>query len=169
MKQIPIYYKKKVEAYAQVSDKDFKHLNQWSWSLLKSKKTSIQYAYKNIRQGKVHTHIYMHRIVLERKLNRLITSNELTDHKDCDGLNNKRSNIRLATYTQNQRNQRISKNNTSGYVGVVWEKRRKKWQAQIVIDYKCYFLGYFNNKIDAVNARIIAAKREYKQFYCAIN
>jgi hypothetical protein len=53
------------------------------------------------------------------------------DHKDRDGLNNKFKNLRLCTNSQNQGNTIKYKNNTSGYKGVYWDKRRKKWRAQI--------------------------------------
>ena len=166
MKQIPIYYKKKVVSHAQVSDKDFKYLNQWRWRLSKSKKSTLQYAYTDRYDICPVITVCMHRIVLERKLNRQLISKEYTDHKDHDGLNNQRRNVRLATSSQNQMNQRISKNNTSGYIGVYWHKKHKKWQSQIMVDRKQMFLGRFINKEDAVKAYVKAAKKAHKQFYC---
>ena len=46
------------------------------------------------------------------------------DHRDCDGLNNRRSNLRLASNSQNAQNSRISSYNTSRYKGVDWDKKQ---------------------------------------------
>jgi hypothetical protein len=53
------------------------------------------------------------------------------DHKNRNGLDNKIKNLRLCTETQNHGNTEISKNNTSGYKGVYWNKHSKKWIAHI--------------------------------------
>lgn len=79
------------------------------------------------------------------------------DHKDGDGLSNRRSNIRLATNAQNQHNQRLSARNTSGAKGVTWHRQRGKWQAQIVISKKRKYLGCFSTVSDASRAYHAAA------------
>lgn len=79
------------------------------------------------------------------------------DHRDGNGLNNKRSNLRIATTAQNQRNQRISSVNTSGYKGVTWHSQRGKWQAQIKINGKVKYLGCFTSALDASAAYQSAA------------
>ena len=45
------------------------------------------------------------------------------------------------------------KNNTSGYKGVTWAKDKEKWCAQIVFKGKRYYLGYYEKKEEAVEAR----------------
>ena len=50
-------------------------------------------------------------------------------------------------------NRRIMKNNKSGYVGVIWHKRGRKWRANIRISKKLINLGSFKDKIEAVLAR----------------
>lgn len=50
-------------------------------------------------------------------------------------------------------NSKIPITNTSGYKGVTWNKKRKKWQAQIQFKKKNYFLGYFDDKEEAYGAR----------------
>lgn len=79
------------------------------------------------------------------------------DHKDGDGLNNRRDNIRSATTAQNQHNQRIAQHNTSGAKGVTWHRQRGKWQAQIVISKKRKYLGCFSTVSDASRAYHAAA------------
>ena len=50
-------------------------------------------------------------------------------------------------------NQRIKKNNTSGYVGVVWYKPLSKWMVQIMVNRKNKNLGYYQNIEEAVQVR----------------
>ena len=79
---------------------------------------------------------------------------KLVDHIDGDKTNNKIDNLRLATNTQNLMNRvNLPSNNTSGVIGVCWEKRPKKWKASITINGKAIGLGYFINKEDAIKAR----------------
>lgn len=75
------------------------------------------------------------------------------DHKDGDGLNCQRRNLRCATRPQNQQNRGANRNNTSGHKGVTWDKRRGKWVAQIRHNYKHLFLGYFADPEAANRAR----------------
>jgi len=62
-------------------------------------------------------------------------------------------NLRVVTRQQNNRNQNIQKNNTSGIKGVHWIQRLNKWQARIWINKKTVSLGCFNNIEEAAKAR----------------
>jgi len=75
------------------------------------------------------------------------------DHIDGNGLNNKWDNIREASKTENGRNQRLHRNNTSGTSGVCWMKRTGKWMAQIRLGKLRKYLGCFTNKDDAIAAK----------------
>jgi len=75
------------------------------------------------------------------------------DHINHDGHDNRIENLRDVSHQVNHKNERKSKNNTSGFTGVVWRKDTSKWQAQITIDSKCVNLGSFENKEDAILAR----------------
>jgi hypothetical protein len=87
------------------------------------------------------------------------------DHIQPDiPLPNVASNIRLATNSENIRNQKKHTNNTSGVPGVTWDKYRKKWLAQIVVNYKNISLGRFNEFNDAVAARKTAEERYFGEF-----
>jgi len=66
------------------------------------------------------------------------------DHINCIKHDNRASNLRLATRSQNQANQCLRKNNTSGHKGVDFQKNRNKWRARIKIDNKEFHLGYFD-------------------------
>ena len=86
------------------------------------------------------------------------------DHINRNPLDNRKSNLREATAKENARNSSIAKNNTSGVIGVTWNQKDNVWQARICVDWKSKSLGYFNNKTDAIVARLKAEKEYYGEF-----
>lgn len=130
------------EQYAIVDNEDFEYLNQFRWSYLDRGK----YTGYAIRSGRGKT-VYMHREIMGTK------DGELTDHIDGDGLNNRRSNLRIASPAQNQANRRPRKIGSSGVVGVYLSKGKKKsWQARYSRDDKWLHIGYFLTKEEAGEA-----------------
>lgn len=82
------------------------------------------------------------------------------DHKDRNNTMDYRwSNLRPATRSEQNQNRGMQKNNTSGFKGICWNKRSEKWQAYIYIDGEQIYLGLFENKEDAVKARLEAEKK----------
>jgi hypothetical protein len=75
------------------------------------------------------------------------------DHINGVKSDNRIANLRIATNAQNQQNLRHNAANTSGMIGVVWNKSLKKWQAQIGLNKKKIYLGVFCSFDDAVSAR----------------
>lgn len=86
---------------------------------------------------------------------------EYCDHRNRDTFDNRRKNLRETTKQQNARNHNKPKNNTSGCCGVSWLKNVSKWEAYIWIDNKKKRLGTFENKDDAIAARVKAEKEIY--------
>lgn len=86
------------------------------------------------------------------------------DHKDRNPLNNRRHNLRPANQQENNRNHSKSSINTSGVIGVGWHKTLNKWQSRIYINKKVIHLGYFDNKDDAIKARLYAEQKYFKEF-----
>lgn len=76
----------------------------------------------------------------------------LIDHKNCDGFDNRKSNLRKASHEQNLANQRLSKNNTSGVKGVYWDNTRKKWRARGRYQGKYFISAYFESLEEAESA-----------------
>ena len=104
--------------------------------------------------------IYLHRIILGLKDNDHLKA----DHANRLKYDNRKSNLRLATNSQNSANQKVSKNNTSGFLGIFLDKRSKKWCAKIKKNRKDHFLGYFEDLDDAVFARLKAEKELFGEF-----
>lgn len=88
--------------------------------------------------------------------NLIIGSNAETDHKNRDGLDNRRNNLRVGTMSENMFNRNKFRNNRSGTTGVHFDKSRNLWIASIKVNYKNIFLGRFSKKEDAIEARLKA-------------
>jgi len=86
------------------------------------------------------------------------------DHKNRNKADNRKENLRPCTHKENNRNKDKMKTNTSGFIGVYWDKCRNKWAAKIKVDYKMINLGRFCSKEDALIARLKAEKKYFKEF-----
>lgn len=86
------------------------------------------------------------------------------DHIDRNPLNNRRSNFRSATASENMCNRSLFKNNKSGVTGVWWNNKHEKWAAYIKKHNVQYHLGLFTNKDDAVRARLNAEVKYFGEF-----
>lgn len=86
------------------------------------------------------------------------------DHIDGNTLDNRKSNLRLVTTSQNQMNRGISYANKSGFKGVSWNKASKKWMAQIKANNVHYYLGLFDTKEEAAAAYSAKAQEVHGEF-----
>ncbi len=90
---------------------------------------------------------------------------KFVDHINNNGLDNRKENIRPATRAQNSYNRKKYANNSrSKYKGVSFKKKNGKWTAQIGLNNKMLFLGYFKNEVDAARAYDRAARKYYGRF-----
>jgi hypothetical protein len=131
-----------------VDDEDFEELSKHKWFITK------KYASRHSPNG----FIYMHRVIMKTP------DGMETDHINGDYLDNRHENLRICTTSENQRNKRIQANNTSGYKGVCWDKKNKKWCAQIKCNGISKKLGRFENIFDAARSYDIAAKKLFGEF-----
>jgi hypothetical protein len=143
MKELPIS-----KGYvALVDDEDFERLSQFRWFVTK-------------RHGTIYasTTIMLHKMVL-----RSFSSEPLIDHKNHNGLDCQKENLRTASHSLNGANRRKTKG-TSRFKGVSWDKRKQLWRAQIGKNYKTTFLGWFKNETDAAKAYDTAAVAFFGEF-----
>lgn len=103
-----------------------------------------------------------------QQMHQFITGAIGIDHRNGDGLDNRRSNLRVGTQAQNCANTRIRSNNKSGFKGVSWKKGCDAWVAQIRRDNKSYHLGLFSDREEAARA-YDAAAIEFFGEYARIN
>ena len=135
-----------------LDDEDYDWLSEWSWSAMRDSKTGTFYARRGIKtdDGR-RTSLSMHVLILSP------VPGYQVDHRNGDGLDNQRSNLRLATKAQNLANQRMPKNNTSGYKGV-GEYRPGRFTAQVASKY----LGCFSTALEAARAYDEAALERWE-------
>lgn len=106
-------------------------------------------------------HILLHRLIMNCDNNNLYIDHI---HGNKTRNDNRKSNLRIATPSQNMMNKPLLKNNTSGITGVSWNKRKGKWESYITIDNKRKGLGYFTNFDDAIEARKAAEKKYFGEY-----
>lgn len=126
--------------YTVVSTEDYEIERQHAWSL-----HTAGYAYRRPASGAVT----IHRSIAGRMLGRPMAGWEYVDHINHNKLDNRRSNLRVCSATQNQANRVMARNNVSGYRGVYWNNHRRIWQAAIKLDQKHIYIGQFAYKEEA--------------------
>jgi len=157
MRKIDISTKKYPDTYTLVDDEDHEHLNQWKW-------------YPKNCRGKIY--IYRHAWIEDKKnflaMHRSImnpSKDMQIDHINGNTLDNRRSNLRICTASQNLQNQKIrSYNCSSKYKGVCFDKATNKWRAQIMFDKKIKHIGFYKIEEDAARAYNNKAKKWYGEF-----
>ncbi len=155
MKQIELTSPKYPDAFTIIDDKDVELVSQHKWRVSKSHQRF--YAYANIKCGQKWSTLQMHRLILDAK------KGQIVDHVNCDGLDNRRVNLRFCTASQNNQNQ-ASRGGTSLFKGVSRNNKQKKWMAKIKKDRKVFYLGLFDNEKDAAIAYDNAAKKLFVDF-----
>lgn len=100
----------------------------------------------------------LHRVIWTY-FNGVIPDGLSVDHIDMDKLNNHIENLRLVTSRQQKQNTGLQKGNTSGFRGVCWSKRTKKWRARIGNNGKLQNLGSFDSKEEAAAAYWQASRK----------
>lgn len=142
--------------FAIVDSSDYERVNKFKWYY------AAGYARRNIRlpNGKRKI-VFMHRELMQTP------EGFETDHINGNGLDNRRSNLRIVTKHENQRNAKARKG-TSQYKGVTFYKSKRHkhgyWVARIQVDGKVKRLGYFKTEIEAAKAYNLAAMQYYGEY-----
>ena len=147
---------KNEDKYGIIDLEDYDKVKDYKWNINKDKNTFyIQSSFCQSNGEK--SGILLHRF--------LFPEYKICDHKNRNGLDNRKENIREATISQNNINQIKQKGiYTSKYKGVSWNKRRKKWESKIVINGKKFDLGFYNIEEKAAIAYNIAARYFHPKF-----
>jgi hypothetical protein len=152
MKRIKLRYGK----YAIVDEELYETLRKFKWYAVQNPKTGKWYAVR-YEHGKG---ISMHRQLLRAPRSKQV------DHVNGNGLDNRRSNLRLATSAQNAQNRDKYKTNTTGYKGVSQQKGRRKFRAQIYANRKAIYLGWYDTAQEAALAYDRAVPIYHEEFGC---
>lgn len=161
MKKIVINSKTYGRVNVLVDNSDYGLIKNKKWCVGKFPKSKSLYVWRSAGLNNKGNSItqYMHRFLLDSKKGTFV------DHKNGNGLDNRRSNLRICTHAQNCHNVGLSTRNTSGYKGVSFAKHAKKWCAQIRKNGKNKKIGYFDSANEASMAWEIESKKIHGEFH----
>lgn len=148
--EVPLGGSKAAGRVALVDEADYELAMQYRWHVFETERNGRPcgpYA----RSG----HMFMHT---------LLTGSLYVDHADLNGLNNRRSNLRPATISQNNANQRPRLGAASRFKGVTLRRTDGYWQARIIVNGRRRSLGYFRDEEQAARAYDVAALEVHGEF-----
>lgn len=135
--------------YVLLNRDDYDLMSKHKWYLFENKRN---------KYAQNHNGELMHRLIMNAKEGQVI------DHKNGNGLDNRKDNLRFVTLSQNNMNARKMRDKSSKYKGVSWHKDNKKWRAEINCKDVKKFLGYFDNEIEAGEAYDKEALKLYGEY-----
>jgi len=145
--------------YAKVDAADYKRLKRYEW--VADKNGNRFYARRHTvgGKGKNGTLVYLHQEIID------VPKGMVIDHINHDAMDNRRSNLRAATHSQNMWNKSKQRGNyTSIYKGVAWYQKTGKWRARIYYNGKEILIGYFDDEKAAAMAYDEKAKELFGEF-----
>ena len=143
---------------ALVDDEDYARLVAHKWCAMTNGHTSYAVRARSRRHGGRPGLILMHRIIIGA------TDEQIVDHENGNGLDNRRANLRFATESQNHWNQRPQVGRSSRFKGVSWHRLHARWRATIWFGGRSHALGYFSVETDAARAYDAAARTHFGAF-----
>lgn len=148
--------------WSVVDSADLALVSAYAWHAFDVRVRGAAYAVYAVRHGDGRAPVYMHRSILGEP------DGLVVDHISGDGLDNRRSNLRPATHSQNLLNRGKTRRNTSGYKGVSWDKERELWCVEFKYNRVRYRIGRFADKVEAAMAYDDVARRVCPSF-CRLN
>ena len=138
-----------------IDDEDYENIVSHSWFVYPSRRNF--YAARQIKLNGKKVKVQMHREILGLTFG----DGKIVDHINRNGLDNRKSNLRIASHSLNRYNSSMRIDNVSGYRGVFWHKKSKRWRATICIEYNQIYLGQYIDKTAAAEAYDQAAIKFY--------
>lgn len=132
---------------------DYDKIKDYCWHI-----DTYGYVISNTPRGGKQTTVKLHRLIMG------FPSGFEIDHISHNKNDNRKENLRIVTSQENMMNKNLYSNNTSGVAGVSFDKSCEKWFAQITLNGKHIFLGYFSNKEDAIKARLEAEIKYFGEY-----
>ena len=157
MKRIPLSQGQ----FALVDDEDFERLNSVRWYACWAPTSGSFYAQRNVwnRETKKAKIVLMHRVIANPPKGFVV------DHESHDTLDNRKSNIRTCSRSNNSSNRKgAQKNSFTGIRGVIVDNRRGGFLARLTLNGKQKHLGHFHTKEDAAAAYAAANKKYFGEF-----
>lgn len=157
MKQIPLTKGQ----FALVDDEDYQRVIQHKWSASRSINGNVFYAKTRLKEGRglQNRIVAMHRIILG-----VTDPNIHVDHINGIGTDNRRSNLRLCSRSENGANRSATRVSSTGYKGVYCYNAKYGWVARIVHEGSSVYIGTFPTPEDAARAYNEAALRYHGEF-----
>lgn len=140
------------DKYALVDRVDYDKLSSYKWCARREGNTYYAARKENYKPIKMHIDILGHE------------EGKIIDHINGNGLDNRRENLRFATYSENGMNRKNNANSSSKYKGVGWHKKNNNWQARITVNGKLKYLGSFQDERGAASAYNTAAEEYFGEF-----
>jgi|SRR6185369_7098158 len=158
MRQIIINSKKHGKKVVKIDPIDFDLVSKYTWCLKIIHKTNNFYACSDISKSRSEREtISMHRLILNAK------NKEIVDHKNGNGLDNRRINLRIVNPSQSSMNRGLSTINTTGFKGVTIGYKGK-FKSRIGVNKKRISLGEFRSLTEAAKAYNNAALKYHGEF-----
>lgn len=139
---------------ALVDDEDYERVSKYSWHIHRSHNHKTVYARAYLSKTSTKQTV----------MHQFLTGKLDIDHKDNNGLNNQRNNLRVATRSQQVANAGPRNTNKCGLKGVSWHKQARKWRAVIMVGAKQKYLGCYVDKEEAARAYDTAATQVFGEF-----
>jgi hypothetical protein len=158
MKLIPLTQEK----FAMVDDDDFEELNKHKWQAHRSMGDKTYYAIRSeIINGK-SVGFRMHRQIMGC----VKGDGKIIDHKNGNGLDCQRHNMRFATTIQSATNRTSHKGATSKYLGVYLQRAGKYsyWRTDITVNKRKILIGSFKTEENAATAYNLFAEKHFGEF-----
>lgn len=144
--------------YMDVDATAFDELSRWDWSADWSPLTRSWYAHTAVKLAGKWVILRVHHILFG------LNTSVQRDHENHDTLDNRASNLRPCDPNQQMSNRRKRKDNTSGFIGVHWRKKSRRWQATLAYKGKKKSLGHFDSARAAAIVRDQEAIRVHGEF-----